>query len=169
MKTGLVPAIAVAALLLGSLIWWTARPSEAPTPGSHPRVEPAPSRASVHLSDDEAGPNETTRSEPTRSAIASRVLEGGVAAPGGATPGAVIASITQAGRETKSDDEVGSLVFERKYAWMTGEDRREALESLRVLLDGSAGNGLRKEPPLPEERSLEIKREIEWLTEHEAP
>lgn len=169
MKTGLVPAIAVAALLLGSLIWWKARPSEAPTPGSHPQVEPAPPRSSVQLSEDEAGPEDTTRSEPARAAIASRVLEGGLAAPGGATPGAVIASINQERQETKWNDEVGSLVFERKYAWMTGEDRREALESLRVLLDGSAGSGLGKEPALPEERSLEIKREIEWLTEHEAP
>ncbi len=167
MKTRLVPAIAVAALLLGFLLWWKTRPSEAPTSGSHSQVEPAPPRSSVHLS--EAGPVETTRSEPARAAIAAPVLEGELAAPGSATPGAAIAPINQAGQETKSNDEVGSLVFERKYGWMTGEDRREALESLRVLLDGGAGGGRGQAPALPEERCLEIKREIEWLTAHESP
>ncbi len=169
MKTGLVPSIAAAALLLGSLLWWKGRPSEAPTPRPHSQVEPATSRSSVDLSEDDAGPQVMTRSEPARAAIASPVREGELDAPGGATPGAAIAPIHQERDETKSDDELGSLVFERKYAWMTAEDRREALESLRVLLDASARSGLGKGPALPEERSLEIKREIEWLTVHEAP
>jgi hypothetical protein len=169
MKRRLVPSIALAALLLGSLILWNVRSSEGPTPDTHPQLKSAPSGSSVHLSEENAGPEVTTRSEPARATIAPPVLKSELAVPGRATPGAAIASIHQERDETKSNAEPGSLDFERKYAWMNAEDRREALESLRVLLDGGARSGPGNGPALPEERSLEIKREIEWLTQHEAP
>jgi hypothetical protein len=175
MKSGVVPAIAVAAVLLGSLVWWKVQPTQAPTADSPLPSVSAPSGSEVDLSAVEAVSAETTGSKGARAAVASIELQGERTAPNDAGPIASAASIhqgrgdvaiVQAPSEPKSDDEAENRVFEQKYAWMNSKDRRDALESLRKLLDGSAGSGLGKEPPPTAERSLEIKREIEWLATH---
>ncbi len=163
MKAGLVSAIVIAALLAGSMLWWSSRPSDDRASDSRARVEPLPSRSSLDLAEAEAGSEKSTRSELPSAGTDARQLGDTPSAPSVVTPVAGIVSIHESRQET---EEAGSQTFELKYAWMSGEDRREALEALRVLLNGGAGSG---QPALSVERSLEIKREIEWLTQHESP
>lgn len=97
------------------------------------------------------------------------MLEADPTAPSGAALPAILPSIQEEAQDRKQDDEVGDAVFARKYARMNAEARQEALESLRALLEGGAGGRPGDDQDLTEERTLELKREVEWLVNHGSP
>lgn len=175
MKTGLISAIAVAVLLLGSLIYWKTRPPEGATPGFHDQTSPSAPGSSVELSAGPSGPDgsaaspndpETARSAAAPVQIAPPVLDDDLASsseiPADEITPIVPTSIDEVQR-------VGAEVFEKRYEGVSADDRRAAQESLRVLLYSSQEGELGKGQGLTDEQILDFKREIEWLTLHESP
>lgn len=153
MKIGLVSAIVVAALLLGSLFYWETRAPVAATPGLPPQTESAAPESPVVLSKEPAGPAETDRAAAAPPEIASPALAGDLASPGSPP----VTAVTTSMNEIPSG---GSEVFQDKYAEKDAQARRQALESLRSQLDGKDAKAL------TDQQIQETKLEIEWLMQH---
>jgi len=157
MKTGLVSAIVVAVLLVGFLALRKPHEVEVNATGSHSSAVAAAPESPVVLSEETGGPEEPPRSTAAPAPVASPGLAADLATSTTA-PVQPIPEVEAPIDEARLDDDE----FAAKYAGKSVEARRDALESLRLLLDRNAAS-------MSEKQVADRKREIEWLAQHDSP
>jgi hypothetical protein len=156
-KSGLLVATLVAGLLLGFLVYWRTGPAEGAASGSQAPPGAAVPASPLALSGETPPPEGIDRSAATPTPIADPNPVRGPASSE-APRGKAVATVTES---SLGSDEAEDARFVRKYEAMATDERRAALESLRALLESGR--------TLSEAQLLGLKREIEWLTAHQAP